>query len=133
MRTINWMTQHAKWLVPGGVAFCAVVLLLDLLAFWVLERRPLVSSLEMTTAVWSLLIASAFTYAARWSISGDNRTRIPLAATLLVMVCLSSMHPWHNGLAKDAAAPVLPSDRADVPEVVVFEDGVLTEGEHATY
>ncbi|MBZ0137498.1 MAG: hypothetical protein K8I27_14115 [Planctomycetes bacterium] len=133
MRTMNWMTQRAKWLVPGGVGFCALVLLLDLLAFWVLDRRPLVSSLEMTTVVWSLLIASAFTYAAKWSISGDSRTRVPLAATLLVMIALSALHPWHNGRARDAAAPELPSDRAVLPDVVVFEDGVLTEGEHATY
>ena len=133
MRTINWMTRRAKWLVPGGVGFCAAVLLFDLLAFWVLDRRPLMSSLEMTTLVWALLIASGFTYSAKWALSGEKRTRFALAATLLVMVGLSAMHPWHNGWAKDAAAPVLPSDRADLPEVVVFEDGVLTEGEHATY
>jgi hypothetical protein len=88
----------------------------------------------MTTVVWSLLLASGLTYTAKWALSGDAGMRVPIAATLLVMVCLSSLHPWHNGWAKEASEPVLPADRVQNQSVLVFEEGVLTQGEHrATY
>jgi hypothetical protein len=130
MRHLNWMTDRAKYLVPGGVAFCLLLLAFDLATFWVLGRRPIVSSVEARTAMWALLIGSGCTYGARWAIVGEKRARHALAATLSVMVLVSAMHPWLNGWGRDAAAPVAPTLVASPDDrsanALVFADGPLS-------
>ncbi|MCB9895278.1 MAG: hypothetical protein H6839_12570 [Planctomycetes bacterium] len=137
MRYLNWLTNRAKYLVPGAVAFCLLLLAFDLLAFWGLGRRPVVSTLEMRTAVWSLLIGSGCTYAARWAIMGERRMRHALAATLSVMVLVSALHPWLNGWGRDAASPVAPTLVASPDdhssEALVFAGGALSEPEAARW
>jgi hypothetical protein len=133
MRHLTWLTDRARYLVPAGVAFCLLLLAFDLFAFWVLGRRPVMSTLETRTLVWSLLIGSAGTYAARWALSGEKRMRLGLAATLTVMLMVSSLHPWLNGWGRDAASPVAPTLAAspnDRPhDALVFSGGPLSQPE----
>jgi hypothetical protein len=131
MRYLNWTTDRAKWLVPGGVAFCMLLLVFDLIAFWALGRRPVISSLETNTFVWSLLIGSAATYAARWAITHEPRVRQALAATVAAMVLVSATHPWMNNLGRDVDTPVAPTlIESDEPDAVVFSGGPLSEADH---
>ena len=133
MRKLNWATDRAKWLVPISVVLCATLLAADLLAFWALGRRPLISTLEMNTLVWALLIGAAGTYTARWAILGEARSRMLLAGTLAVMVMVSALHPWHNGWGMDADTPQTTTP-PQAETVLVFEPGVLTEGQqHDTW
>ena len=133
MRILNWLTNRAKYLVPGAVAFCLLLLAFDLFAFWALGRRPVVSTLEMRTVMWSLLIGSGCTYVARWAILGETQARRALAATVSVMVLVSALHPWLNGWGRDAAAPVAPTLVASPDdhsaEALVFAGGALSEPE----
>ena len=133
MHYFNWLTDRAKHLIPASVAFCLLLLAFDLIAFWGVGRRPVISSLEMQTVVWALLIGSGFTYGARWAIGGEHRLRFAVAATLGVMVLLSAAHPWLNGWGRDAAMPIAPTLVA-VPddhsaEALVFADGPLSKPE----
>jgi hypothetical protein len=132
MRMLNWLSDRARWLVPGGVAFCLMLLLVDLLAFWAMGRRPVISSLETGVSVWALLIGSGATYGARWLISHEN-VRRELAATLAVVVLMSALHPWMNRLARDADTPVAPTlvESAE-PDAVVFSGGPLSEADSDT-
>lgn len=137
MRYFNWMTMRAKWLVPAGVAACLALLVFDLLAFWAFGLRPVVSTHMAETAVWAVLIGSGVTYALKWAISGESRTRYAIAATMGVMIAVSAMHPWHNAWAVDADAPAARAVVADDPkapkDVVVFAGGPLTEPDKATW
>jgi hypothetical protein len=129
MRTLNWLADRAKWLVPGGVAFCLILLAFDLLAFWAFGRRPVVSSLEAGVSVWALLTGSAATYGARWLISHEN-VRRELAATLAVIVLMSALHPWMNGFGRDADTPVAPTlVETEQYQPVVFSGGPLSEAD----
>jgi hypothetical protein len=136
MKYLNWFTMRAKWLVPGAVGFCALLLAFDLLAFWGFERRPLVSSLETGTLVWALLIGSACTYGARWAITREAATRRALAATLGVMVLMSALHPWLNGWGRDAEQPFAPTllaqPQARQHNALVFEGGPLSAADDAS-
>lgn len=136
MRYLNWFTMRAKWLVPGGVGFCALLLAFDLLAFWGFGRRPVLSSLETTTLVWSLLIGSVCTYGARWAITRELATRRALAATVSVMVLMSALHPWLNGWGRDAAQPNAPTlvaqPEVQVHEAVVFHGGALSAADDSS-
>lgn len=136
MRYVNWFTMRAKYLVPGAVVLCALLLAFDLLAFWGLGRRPLVSTLEASTLVWALLIGSAGTYGARWWLARETSTRRALAATVSVMVLMSALHPWLNGWGRDADtpnAPTLVAQPEQQPQpAVVFHGGPLSAAADAS-
>jgi hypothetical protein len=135
MRYLTWTTHNTRYLVPVGVAACMALLAFDLFVFWVLDLRPLASSLEATTLVWSLLVGACATYAARWALGREQRVRYALAATVASMVLMSAMHPWLNGHARDGATPFAPTiaQPDPRPQATVFSGAPLTEADAGQY
>lgn len=137
MRYVNWMTMRAKWLVPAGVVGCLALLAFDLVCFWALGLRPVMSTLLVETTVWSVLIGSLATFALKWAVSGESKSRFAVAMTLSVMVAISALHPWHNHYAIDAEAPaakpILAGDPDAPRDVVVYHGGLLTGPDEAMW
>lgn len=92
-------------LAPASFVLCLGVLLLDLFAYHALGRRPLVSYPEAELAVWTLLIACAWVWAARWLIQGERRSRLSLAAAITLMLGTSALHPYAGGELRERAVP----------------------------
>ncbi|MBX3461014.1 MAG: hypothetical protein KF696_13790 [Planctomycetes bacterium] len=118
----------ARFAPPAALGAVCALLLFDLLAFWALQRRPLASVDGMETAIWAVLWGTAVTAGLRWLVMRESRLRKQVAASLLVMIAFSALHPWHNGYAVPAEMAVRADGQRSVPAdaVVVFEHGPLS-------
>ncbi|MBX3475566.1 MAG: hypothetical protein KF754_14405 [Planctomycetes bacterium] len=118
-------------LVPAGVLAGAALIGLDVLAYHLLGLRPLVSYPGVELALYAVLIASAWAFAARWLLSGERRAKVSLAASITVMLALSALHPYGNGslreVALPAGEPALVRPGAAQPAMVEYTGGPFTQ------
>lgn len=131
MGLLKRVIARSGLVVPAGLLACLGIVLLDLLAFHALGRRPLISYPEAELAVWAAMIASAWVYAARWVVLRERAARLALAGSLAAMLALASAHPYASGQLREAAAQQgVPAVSAPVGggEVVEFSGGPLSEG-----
>ena len=105
MRHLN----RTSLIVPAAVVVCAAAILIDLAAGLGWSHEP-----GWNIALWSLLLGSAATYAARWAFLGESKGRVALAATLTVMVLASAAQPVQQ--------PEAPTPRAIPADITVEQD-----------
>ena len=56
------LVSRSDLLIPGALAASAALIALDLVAFYALGLRPLISYPEAELGLWSVLIASAWVW-----------------------------------------------------------------------
>lgn len=103
MRIFNRFMGWGRLACPALMAAAAAVVVLDLVAFWGFERRPVISYAGLWLGLWAALIATAWVWGARWLIAGEHRMRGRLAAAAVVMAITWLAHPYGQHRVADAA------------------------------
>ncbi len=116
------LIARSDLLAPASFVLCLGVLALDLVAYYLLGRRPLVSYPEAELAVWTLLIACSWVWAVRWLLAGERRARVSLAAAITLMVGMSALHPYAGGELHERMVP-----NADPVVTAPVREGVVVE------
>ncbi len=119
--------KHAKFFGLYLTVSMFALVLLDCLIFWVLDRRPILSSELGWTAAWSIFAATAISLATRFAIQRKQWQRYALAGVLGAMVLTSALHPWLNGWGVNE--PEIQTIERNLPDAVMeFPEDTLSEG-----
>lgn len=125
------LVSRSDLLIPGALAAAAALIALDLVAFYVWDLRPLISYPEAELGLWSVLIASAWVWGARWLVAGERQGRAALAACAALMLALASLHPFASGDLRPAQTPagqeVLVTPQPQGPATIEYTGGPFTQ------
>lgn len=125
------LVSRSDLLIPGALAASAALIALDLVAFYAWDLRPLISYPEAELGLWSVLIASAWVWGARWLVAGERRARFALAGAMSLMVGFSALHPYASGhlreVALPAGEPALVQPATGRPALVEYTGGPFSQ------
>ncbi|MBE7490391.1 MAG: hypothetical protein HS108_01305 [Planctomycetes bacterium] len=124
------LVSRSDLLIPGALAASAALIALDLVVFYAWDLRPLISYPEAELGLWSVLIASAWVWGARWLVAGEKGSRAALAGVAALMLALHLLHPFARGELRPVQRPggqeVLTAPETDGPAVVEYNGGPFT-------
>lgn len=125
------LVSRSDLLIPGALAASAALIALDLVAFYAWDLRPLISYPEAELGLWSVLIASAWVWGARWLVAGEKQGRAALAGCIALMLALASLHPFASGDLRPGQTPagdeVLTTPQPTGPAIVEYTGGPFTQ------